>query len=299
MTSSDMQDTPAGRRAARADGPRPSQPKRRTFTAAYKLAMIEKYDTATEPGAKGALLRGHRRRGSSEHPRLTHGTSLVAPRASARSDATLISNHAWQEQKRSPATPSRKPSCDVHVEKQRGRLGRDPVEDQLFEWAAAKRPLAAAVPQRAAVSAADRCCRAAHTPVARSARACAARRLRPYDSRPRCRCPAAGPACPRRPARPPGSRRTWCSAGRPAGRAGSRERGAVRVSELCGELRGYPFVRVHEVHPVMADHRQPRRTLALRGEAKPRLLDHLGTERARNRCPAVRRADSMTTTWSA
>jgi hypothetical protein len=58
MTSSDMQDTPAGRRAARADGPRSSRPRRRTFTAAYKLAMIEKYDAATEPGAKGALLRG-------------------------------------------------------------------------------------------------------------------------------------------------------------------------------------------------------------------------------------------------
>ena len=58
MTSSDMQDTPAGRRVARADGPRSSRPKRRTFTAAYKLAMIEKYDMATEPGAKGALLRG-------------------------------------------------------------------------------------------------------------------------------------------------------------------------------------------------------------------------------------------------
>jgi hypothetical protein len=58
MTSSDMQDTPAGRRAARPDGPRSSQPRRRTFTAAYKLAMIEKYDAATEPGAKGALLRG-------------------------------------------------------------------------------------------------------------------------------------------------------------------------------------------------------------------------------------------------
>ncbi len=53
-----MQDTPAGRRAARADGPRSSRPRRRTFTVAYKLAMIEKYDAATEPGAKGALLRG-------------------------------------------------------------------------------------------------------------------------------------------------------------------------------------------------------------------------------------------------
>jgi transposase len=53
MTSSDMQDTPAG-----ADGPRSAQPKRRTFTASYKLEMIRKYDAATEPGAKGALLRG-------------------------------------------------------------------------------------------------------------------------------------------------------------------------------------------------------------------------------------------------
>jgi hypothetical protein len=53
-----MQDTPAGREAAGADGPRSSRPKRRTFTAAYKLEMVGKYDAATEPGAKGALLRG-------------------------------------------------------------------------------------------------------------------------------------------------------------------------------------------------------------------------------------------------
>jgi transposase len=38
-------------------GPRSQQPKRRTFTAEYKLAMIAEYDAASEPGAKGALLR--------------------------------------------------------------------------------------------------------------------------------------------------------------------------------------------------------------------------------------------------
>jgi len=38
-------------------GPRSDQPKRRTFTAEYKLAMVAEYDAATEPGAKGALLR--------------------------------------------------------------------------------------------------------------------------------------------------------------------------------------------------------------------------------------------------
>jgi transposase-like protein len=38
-------------------GPRSNQPKRRTFSAEYKLAMVAEYDAATEPGAKGALLR--------------------------------------------------------------------------------------------------------------------------------------------------------------------------------------------------------------------------------------------------
>jgi len=37
--------------------PRSQQPKRRTFTAGYKLAMVAEYDAAAEPGAKGALLR--------------------------------------------------------------------------------------------------------------------------------------------------------------------------------------------------------------------------------------------------
>ena len=37
--------------------PRSDQPKRRTFTAEYKLAMVAEYDAVTEPGAKGALLR--------------------------------------------------------------------------------------------------------------------------------------------------------------------------------------------------------------------------------------------------
>lgn len=47
MTS---QDLPPG------DGPRADRPKRRSFTAAYKLRMVEEYDAA-EHGEKGALLR--------------------------------------------------------------------------------------------------------------------------------------------------------------------------------------------------------------------------------------------------
>lgn len=38
------------------DGPRADRPKRRTFSAAYKLRIVEAYDTAPA-GEKGALLR--------------------------------------------------------------------------------------------------------------------------------------------------------------------------------------------------------------------------------------------------
>ncbi|TYC21222.1 hypothetical protein FXF52_27195 [Micromonospora sp. MP36] len=38
-------------------GPRSNQPKRRTFTAEYRLVMVAEYDAASEPGAKGPLLR--------------------------------------------------------------------------------------------------------------------------------------------------------------------------------------------------------------------------------------------------
>lgn len=54
MTSADMKDDEA---RAQPGGPRAGQPKRRTFTAAYKIAMVEAYDSSTRPGAKGALLR--------------------------------------------------------------------------------------------------------------------------------------------------------------------------------------------------------------------------------------------------
>ena len=39
------------------DGPRAERPKRRVFTTEFKLAMVAAYDAATEPGARGALLR--------------------------------------------------------------------------------------------------------------------------------------------------------------------------------------------------------------------------------------------------
>lgn len=40
-----------------ASTPRADRPKRRTFTAEYKLAIVAEYDALTESGARGALLR--------------------------------------------------------------------------------------------------------------------------------------------------------------------------------------------------------------------------------------------------
>lgn len=38
-------------------GPRADRPTRRNFTADYKAAILAEYEAATEPGARGALLR--------------------------------------------------------------------------------------------------------------------------------------------------------------------------------------------------------------------------------------------------
>ena len=39
------------------EGPRSGRPKRRTFTAAYKVRIVREYDQAESPGERGALLR--------------------------------------------------------------------------------------------------------------------------------------------------------------------------------------------------------------------------------------------------
>jgi transposase len=53
--------TDADLRGARVDdeavSPRSDQPRRRSFSAEYKAAILAEYDSLSEPGAKGALLR--------------------------------------------------------------------------------------------------------------------------------------------------------------------------------------------------------------------------------------------------
>ena len=46
-----------GRMAEAPDPEVPERPRRRRFPAAYKLALLDELDQATEPGAKGAMLR--------------------------------------------------------------------------------------------------------------------------------------------------------------------------------------------------------------------------------------------------
>ena len=116
MTSSDMPDTPAGRRAARADGPRSAQPKRRTFTATYKLEIIRKYDAATEPGAKGALLRGE---GLYD--------SHISYWRKARDSGSLTSSAAAADAVRAMAHKGR-PAGEAENERLRKRLARAEVK---------------------------------------------------------------------------------------------------------------------------------------------------------------------------
>lgn len=55
MTSTDLHPVPVDDGGM--GGPRSQRPRRRRFTAEYKLAIVAEYDALTEPGAKGALLR--------------------------------------------------------------------------------------------------------------------------------------------------------------------------------------------------------------------------------------------------
>jgi transposase len=54
MTDADLHAVPVDDGAM---GPRSQRPRRRRFTAEYKLAIVAEYDALAEPGAKGALLR--------------------------------------------------------------------------------------------------------------------------------------------------------------------------------------------------------------------------------------------------
>ena len=83
------------------DGPRAGRPKRRHFSAAYKLRMVEEYDAA-QHGEKGALLRREglydssiqlwrRQRDAGE---LTESGPASAPRKSKSSDTRPHEIHA-------------------------------------------------------------------------------------------------------------------------------------------------------------------------------------------------------------
>ena len=58
LTMADMaSSTREDEQVASRRGPRAGQPKRRTFTAAYKIKILERYDELEDPRERGALLR--------------------------------------------------------------------------------------------------------------------------------------------------------------------------------------------------------------------------------------------------
>lgn len=74
-----------------------AKPRRRTFTAEYKLAILEEADNATEPGAIGRMLR---REG-------LYSSHLVDWRK-ARRDGTLAGLARRRGRKKKPASPDKK-----------------------------------------------------------------------------------------------------------------------------------------------------------------------------------------------
>jgi hypothetical protein len=62
------------------------------------------------------------------------------------------------------------------------------------------------------------------------------------------------------------------------------------LGNLCRKLRGNPLVSVYEVHPVVPELGESECELTLVREAKPWLLNYLGSDRSRNGHSVVGRA---------
>jgi transposase len=97
-------------------GPRADQPRRRAFTAEYKLRMVAEYDRA-EPGGRGALLR---------RERLYH--SHIIEWRKARDAGTLVARPAAQTQESRPGHED-----DPRPAAARRRQGRGTAEQAEVE----------------------------------------------------------------------------------------------------------------------------------------------------------------------
>jgi transposase len=85
-------------------GPRAGQPRRRVFTAEYKLRMVAEYDRATAAGERGALLRreGLYHSHIIEWRKARDAGTLVAPRRAAEQAETT------QDKQTAQASPRRR-----------------------------------------------------------------------------------------------------------------------------------------------------------------------------------------------
>lgn len=97
-------------------GPRSDQPRRRVFTAEYKLRMVAEYDRASTPGGRGGLLR---REG------LYH--SHVIEWRKARDAGTLVARPAAERPEARQGKENEEPSA------QRRRRGKTTAEQAEVE----------------------------------------------------------------------------------------------------------------------------------------------------------------------
>jgi transposase len=109
-------------------GPRGDQPRRRVFTAEYKLRMVAEYDRASTPGDRGALLRGEGLYHSHiiEWRRARDAGTLVARPAAERPEAAQgKENERTAPRRRRRDGSTAEPAEVEQLRRQNEKLARD------------------------------------------------------------------------------------------------------------------------------------------------------------------------------
>ena len=116
-----------------AAGPRSDQPRRRVFSAEYKLAMVAEYDRASAPGERGGLLRreGLYHSHIIEWRKARDAGTLVARPAAERPEAQQSkANERTAPQRRRRGKPTTEQAEVERLRRQNEKLARDLARTQ-------------------------------------------------------------------------------------------------------------------------------------------------------------------------
>lgn len=113
-------------------GPRGDQPRRRVFTAEYKLRMVAEYDGASTPGERGALLRreGLYHSHIIEWRKARDAGMLVARTAAERPEAAQDQEDEQTAARRRPRGPTGEQAEVERLRRQNEKLARDLARTQ-------------------------------------------------------------------------------------------------------------------------------------------------------------------------